>query len=217
MAVAAPLASHIPLATLAAVLTIVAWNMIEREQIVSIFKHDRGEAFVLATTFLLTVFHDITVGIGAGVTLGSLLFMHRMAEIIEIETSGSAAGLDLAEGDEEGDCYLPSRRADKIMTYRINGPFFFGVAASVSAVLDAIGPRPEAFILDLTGVPLADTAAAHALASFAVKAKKRKTRVFIVGANARVRNALEANGVGVDLVDFAKDEFSARARIGLQS
>ena len=87
MAVAAPLASHIPLATLAAVLTIVAWNMIEREQIVSIFKHDRGEAFVLATTFILTVFHDITVGIGAGVTLGSLLFMHRMAEIVEVETS----------------------------------------------------------------------------------------------------------------------------------
>ena len=80
----------IPLATLAAVLTIVAWNMIEREQIVSIFKYDRGEAFVLATTFILTVFHDITVGIGAGVTLGSLLFMHRMAEIVEIETSGSA-------------------------------------------------------------------------------------------------------------------------------
>ena len=53
------------------------------------FKHDRGEAFVLAATFMLTVFHDITVGIGAGVTLGSLLFMHRMAEIVEIETSDS--------------------------------------------------------------------------------------------------------------------------------
>ena len=88
-------------------------------------------------------------------------------------------------------CYVPSRRPDKIMSYRISGPFFFGVAASVSAVLDAIGPRPEVFILDLTGVPLADAAAAHALASFAKKAKKRKTRVFIVGANARVRGSLE--------------------------
>ena len=51
MAVAAPLAAHIPLATLAAVLTIVAWNMIEREQIAGMFKHDRGEAFVLCATF----------------------------------------------------------------------------------------------------------------------------------------------------------------------
>ena len=215
MAVAAPLASHIPLATLAAVLTIVAWNMIEREQIVSIFKHDRGEAFVLATTFILTVFHDITVGIGAGVTLGSLLFMHRMAEIVEIETSDSKAELDLAEGDVTDNCYVPSRRPDKIMSYRISGPFFFGVAASVSAVLDAIGPRPEVFILDLTGVPLADAAAAHALASFAKKAKKRKTRIFIVGANARVRGSLEVNGLTADLVEFAPDEFSARSRIAL--
>ncbi len=215
MAIAAPLAAHIPLATLAAVLTIVAWNMIEREQIVSIFRHDRGEAFVLATTFLLTVFHDITVGIGAGVTLGSLLFMHRMAEIVEIETGGNAAELDSAEGDETGNCYVPSRRADKIMTYRINGPFFFGVAASVSAVLNAIGPRPQVFILDLTGVPLADAAAAHALATFAGNAKKRKTRVFIVGANARVRGALEANGLSGDLVDYAKDEFAARSQIEL--
>ena len=215
MAVAAPLASHIPLATLAAVLTIVAWNMIEREQIVSIFTHDRGEASVLAKTFLLTVFHDITVGIGAGVTLGSLLFMHRMAEIVEIETSESKAELDLAEGDVTDNCYVPSRRADKIMTYRISGPFFFGVAASVSAVLDAIGPRPQVFILDLTGVPLADAAAAHALASFAKKAKKRNTRVFIVGANARVRSSLEANGLSADLVEFAEDEFSARSRIAV--
>ncbi|MFY9658909.1 MAG: SulP family inorganic anion transporter [Methylocystis sp.] len=215
MAVAAPLASHIPLATLAAVLTIVAWNMIEREQIISIFKHDRGEAFVLATTFILTVFHDITVGIGAGVTLGSLLFMHRMAEIVEVETSDSKAELDLAEGDVTDNCYVPSRRPDKIMTYRISGPFFFGVAASVSAVLDAIGPRPEVFVLDLTGVPLADAAAAHALASFAKKAKKRKTRVFIVGASSRVLGSLEANGLSADLVEFAEDEFSARARIAL--
>lgn len=215
MAVAAPLASHIPLATLAAVLTIVAWNMIEREQIISIFKHDRGEAFVLATTFILTVFHNITVGIGAGVTLGSLLFMHRMAEIVEVETSDSKAELDLAEGDVTDNCYVPSRRPDKIMTYRISGPFFFGVAASVSAVLDAIGPRPEVFVLDLTGVPLADAAAAHALASFAKKAKKRKTRVFIVGASSRVLGSLEANGLSADLVEFAEDEFSARARIAL--
>jgi sulfate permease, SulP family len=163
------------------------------------------------------VFHDITVGIGVGVTLGSLLFMHRMAEIVEIETSENRAelDLDLAEGDETDNCYVPSRRADKIMTYRISGPFFFGVAASVSAVLDAIGPRPQVFILDLTGVPLAHAAAAHALASFAAKAKKRKTQVFIVGANARVRSSLEANGLSADLVEFAEDEFSARSRIAV--
>ncbi len=214
MALAAPMAAHIPLATLAAVLTIVAWNMIEREQIVSIFKHDRGEAFVLGATFLLTVFEDITVGIGVGVTLGSLLFMHRMAEIVEVEVS-DGAGARNDDLEDEDKCYVPSSRANAVMTYRINGPFFFGVAATISAVLDAIGPSPEAFILDLTRVPLADAAAANALLSFAQKAKRRKTVVYIVGANPRVRSTLAANGVDADMARFEETEFAARVRIGV--
>lgn len=211
MAVAAPLASHIPLATLAAVLTIVAWNMVEREHIVGMFKHDRGDALVLCATFLLTVFEDITVGIGVGVSLGSLLFMHRMAEAVEIEAGGTVAALS-EDAEDDDNCYVPSR-PDAIMTYRINGPFFFGVASTISAVLDAIGPRPEAFILDLTGVPLADAAAANALRTFAQKALRRKTAVYIVGANERVRRTLTANEVDESLVRFAETEFSARARI----
>jgi SulP family sulfate permease len=212
MALAAPLAAHIPLATLAAVLSIVAWNMIEREQIVSIFKHDRGEAFVLATTFLLTVFRDITEGIAAGVTLGSLLFMHRMAEIVEVETSATLLAHENGEADEVDECYVPQRQ-DAVMTYRINGPFFFGVASSISAVLDQIGPRPEAFILDLTAVPLADAAAAQALLSFAKKARRRNTDVFVVGANKRVRKILETNGVNQEAVRYEDDEFSARSKL----
>ena len=211
MIIAAPLASYIPLATLAAVLTIVAWNMIEREQIIAIFKHDRGEAFVFGATFLLTVFRDITEGIAVGVTLGSLLFMHRMAQIVEVQTNQSMGQNDDAEVDD-ADCYVPAAQ-DDIMVYSINGPFFFGVAATISAVLDAIGPRPEAFILDLTAVPIADAAAAHALLSFAEKAKRRKTTVVIVGANARVRRTLTANGLDESVVQFDPDEFSARQRI----
>ncbi len=210
MAIAAPLASNIPLATLAAVLTIVAWNMIEREQIAAMFKHDRGEFLVAATTMLLTVFEDITVGIAVGVTLGSLLFMHRMAEIVEVETSEPIAVRE-PETDEEGDCYVPQQ--DNVVAFRINGPFFFGVAASVSAVLDSIGPRPDAFILDLTAVPLADAAAAHALLSFAQKLQRRTTALYVVGANARVRRTLEANGVDENLVHYAPDELSARIAI----
>ncbi len=70
MIVAAPLASFVPLAALAAVLALVAWNMIEPDELAHILRHDRGEAGVLLATFLLTVFYDLTVGIGVGVTLG---------------------------------------------------------------------------------------------------------------------------------------------------
>lgn len=210
MALAAPLASNIPLATLAAVLIVVAWNMIEREQFATMLKHDRGEFFVAAITLLLTVFEDITVGIAVGVTLGSLLFIHRMAEIVEVETSEKFAMRE-PESDEEDDCYVPQQ--DNVVAYRINGPFFFGVAASISAVLDSIGPPPEAFILDLTAVPLADAAAAHALLSFAQKLQRRKTALYLVGANARVRRTLEANGVDDSLVRYAADELAARVAI----
>ncbi|HYA81217.1 MAG TPA: SulP family inorganic anion transporter, partial [Methylocystis sp.] len=213
MAVAAPLAAHIPLAALAAVLAIVAWNMIEREQIVAMFKHDRGEAFVFGATFLLTVFEDIAVGIGVGVTLGSLMFMHRMAEIVEVETAENPIAPETDEDWDEGEvCYVPAQTG-AVVSYRINGPFFFGVAASIAAVLDAIGPRPEAFILDLSAVPLVDAAAAHALRAFAQKAQRKKTTVFIAGANARVKRSLEANGVDEALVRFIDDEFSARMQI----
>jgi SulP family sulfate permease len=211
MAVAAPLAAHIPLASLAAVLTIVAWNMIEREQIAALFKNDRAEALVFGVTFLLTIFEDLVVGIGVGVTLGSLLFMHRMAEIVEVETSESLAPRE-DEPDETGECYL-NGSLDKIVTYRITGPFFFGVATSISAVLDSIGPRPEAFILDLSNVPIVDTAAAHALETFAEKAKRDGVALYVVGANSRVLRALTNNGLDSDLVRFEDNEFSARAEI----
>ena len=214
MAVAAPLASHIPLATLAALLTVVAWNMIERDQILTLVKYDRGETFVFATTMLLTIFRDITEGIAAGVTLGSLLFVHRMAQVVEIkaETDNGATG-DAAEEEDDDEGFQPAPQ-DAVVVYRINGPFFFGVASTISTVLDTIGPRPEAFILDLTHVPLADAAAAHALHSFAQKTRRRKTPLYIVGAGRRVRRTLERNGIDETLARYAESEQAARQELG---
>lgn len=73
MLLAAPLASYVPLAALAAVLGLVAWNMIEKEAITAIFRHDKAAASVITLTFLLVVFVDLIVGIGAGAVLGLIL------------------------------------------------------------------------------------------------------------------------------------------------
>ena len=83
VSVAAPLASHIPLPTLAAILIVMAWDMIDRKAVLSILKRDREETILLVVTFLLTLFRDATEGIAVGVSFGSLLFMHRMAEFVE--------------------------------------------------------------------------------------------------------------------------------------
>jgi SulP family sulfate permease len=207
MAVAAPLAVHIPLSALAAILVVVSWNMVERDQIMTILRHDRGEMIVLAVTALLTIFHDITVGIATGVTLGSLIFMHRMAGIVEVETHERIIGDDSPDTqDEEGT--LENADPDYVV-YRISGPFFFGAAGSVASALDHIGRRPKAFVLDLSRVPLADGAGAYARRDFVERERRRDVLVYVVGASRHVRRTLLVHGLNSKTARFFPDEASA--------
>jgi len=213
MVVAAPLASYVPLAALAAVLALVAWNMIEPDELSHIIRNDRGEAGVLIATFLLTVFYDLTVGIGVGVTLGAILFMHRMAELVEVSTRTQIVDEDRADGTPaERTAYLGA--GGDVMIYRIAGPFFFGAAGSVAAVLDQIGAAPRAFVLDLDAVPLADATAARTLDGFLKKAMSAGTPLYISGARPRVRRVLEANGLTSDRVTYV-DSIDAARRLAL--
>ncbi|MGO4840066.1 SulP family inorganic anion transporter, partial [Rhizobiaceae sp. 2RAB30] len=84
MLVAAPLASYIPLAALAGVLAVVAWNMVEKTAFAALLRSSWGDAVVLLVTFGLVVFRDLTEGIVVGFLLGSVLFIHRMATTIAI-------------------------------------------------------------------------------------------------------------------------------------
>ncbi len=103
MAVAAPLVSYVPLAALGAVLAVVAWNMAEKDEFVALLRSSRGDAFVLLATFLLTVFVDLTTAIAVGVVTGSFLFLHRMAETVEVE-GGSLATEDVADNGDDRAC-----------------------------------------------------------------------------------------------------------------
>ena len=102
MAVGAPLVSYVPLAALGAVLAVVAWNMAEKDEFIALLRSSRGDAFVLLATFLLTVFVNLPVAIGFGVVAGSFLFLHRMAETVEVE-GGTLATEDQADkASDEG-------------------------------------------------------------------------------------------------------------------
>src|SRR5690606_16389191 len=85
MLVAAPLLLHVPLAALAAVLIVVAWNMAERHEFVTLVRASAGDRVVLLSTFLLTIFYDLSVAIGVGVVLGAVLFLRRMADSVLID------------------------------------------------------------------------------------------------------------------------------------
>lgn len=208
MLIAAPLAGYIPLAALAAVLMVVSVNMIERDQIATILRFDRGEAAVLLATAGLTLVYDITIGIGAGVALGSLIFMHRMARLVSVERGEALLDDDLADGSS--DAARPQGDPD-VLVYRISGPFFFGAVNLVAAALDQIGRRPRAFVLDLTAAPLVDVAAAHALRGFAERERKRGEKLYICGASREVHRLLAAHGVTSRLAHFSTDEADARA------
>jgi SulP family sulfate permease len=214
MLVAARLAAYIPLAALGAVLAFVAWNMIEKAEFAALLRASWGDAAVLMATFLLTVFADLTTAIAVGVTLGAFLFLHRMAEAVEIEGGGRLVSED--EADTSGaqrSVYTPGAMNGDITVYRIRGAFFFGATASVSAVLDRIGERPKIFVLDFTDVPLVDSTAAKALEGFVTKLHNAGTTVFFAGAGKNVRRTLLAAGLRRPHVRYATTAEDAVAQM----
>jgi sulfate permease, SulP family len=210
--VAAPLAAYIPLAALAAVLAAVAWNMAEKHQFATLLRASRGDAVILLVTFLLVVFRDLTEGILAGFGLGTLLFMHRMAQAVEVEGGRPISDEDVADSANGHNPYDATLATDPdIIVYRISGAFFFGAAASVAAALDRIGEHPKAYVIDFSAVSVIDSTAAATIEGFARKARRHHALVYIAGALPAVRRALLTHGVRRPEVRFAANVDDARA------
>lgn len=197
MLLVAPLAGYIPLAALAGLLMVVAWNMIERHQIMMLLRTSRGEALVLLLTLSLTVFRDLIEGIVAGFALSALLFIHRMAQSVAVET-----GMPLANADRADDMndtrkpYDPGMATDRdIVVYRISGAFFFGAAASVGAALEDIGVSPKAYVIDFAAVSVIDSTAASAIGAFVRKAHGQNAKIFISSARPAVQRMLTGHDV----------------------
>jgi len=203
MMLAAPLASYIPLAALAGVLTVVAWNMTERHEFLSILRRSRGEAVVLLATFLLTIFYDLMTGIVVGVVLGSLLFMHRMATLVAIEH-----GIVEPDDAESGMDEVSSR---DVMVYHITGPIFFGAAATIASTFERIGGFPRVIILDFENVPFADSSAFGSLETFVKRVKHKGSIVYFASVDGNVRRLLSHGGLKPPLVRYAPNVAHARA------
>jgi SulP family sulfate permease len=196
MLIAAPLASYIPLAALAGVLATVAWNMAEREQVVTLVRASRADALVLLVTFGLVVFKDLSLGILVGFSLGVLIFLQRMAQSVEVETGVPLVESDRADTARQGEAYDGSRGGDPdIALCRISGAFFFGAASAVSAMLDRLDENPRAYVINMADVPLLDSTGAATLEAFARKAAQRGAGIYIAGARSDVRRALVSHGL----------------------
>ena len=205
MMAAAPLAAYIPLSALAGVLAVVAWTMAEKHQFGTLIRASVGDAVVLLATFGLVVFRDLTEGILVGFGLGALLFLHRMAQAVQVDRPDSGNGDGRAP-------YDPALATDRdVVTYKISGAFFFGAAAGVAAALDRIGEHPKAYVVDFSAVPVIDSTAAATIEGFARKARRQGATVTIAGARRPILRALLTHGVRPPLVRFKADPAEALA------
>jgi SulP family sulfate permease len=215
------LAARIPLATLAGILTVVCWHMGEWRTFLAQRRAPRSDVAVQLTTFLLTVFVDLTVAVEVGMVLAAFLFMRRMAEV----TNVSAVTGMLAEGDEAADPNAVAARAipPGVEVYEVNGPFFFGAAAAFQEEMRSMTTRPRVLILRLRGVPVIDSTALHALGQAVRRCREDGTRMILSDVHAQPLAAMarvglldqlgDANVVGH--LDEALD--LARAELGLPS
>jgi sulfate permease, SulP family len=159
---------------------------------------------VLLATFLLVVFRDLTEGILVGFGIGALLFLHRMAQAVEVESARPLVAEDQADTADGGrGPYDPGLATDPgVVVCRISGAFFFGAAATVGAALDRVGEHPKAFVLDFSAVPVIDSTAAATIEGFVRKAHRRGAAVYVAGAKAPIRRALLTHGVRPPRVGF---------------
>ncbi len=187
-------AALIPMATLAAILVVVAYNMSEWRVFVAEFRGPRSDLAVLITTFLLTVLVDLTVAIGVGMVMASFLFMRRMSEI-----SGVTAISREASDEPDTNGALDPRVAalpKDVQVYAINGPFFFGAADRFKDTLAEVGSRPKVLILRLRDVPVIDSTGLHALHDVVKRSQREGTRVLLTEVQPSVRRVIERSQVG---------------------
>jgi SulP family sulfate permease len=193
--VAMPLVAYVPLAALAGVLVVVAWGMADKAEFALLLRTSVADAVVLLSTFLLTVFVDLLTGIGVGVLLGSFLFMHRMAEAIDVQGGARFVRDDVSDEENGRPAYRGQIMPADVMVYRISGAFFFGATARVNIMLDRVVHPPRVFVLDFSDVPFIDITASAALERFVHRLHKAGTKVYFAGVRPNVRRAFGLPGL----------------------
>ncbi|WP_353979129.1 SulP family inorganic anion transporter [Salinicola endophyticus] len=201
--VAAPLLNYVPLASLAGVLAVVAWNMVEKHAFASLLRASRGDAAVLLITLSLTVFRDLIEGILAGTLLGALLFIQRMSHSV------GAAQMpwvpeDVADASLDYHDSGLSPADPELVVYRLSGAWFFGAATSIESILSRVSDRHRGLILDFSQVPFIDVSAARTLEGVLGASRRAGIRIALTGTRSDMRRVLFANGVRPPLVRYER-------------
>ena len=207
-------AKLIPMATLAAILIIVSYNMSEWHAFKSLLKSPKSDVAVLLTTFFLTVIIDLTIAIEIGMVLSVLLFMKRMAEVSNV----SIITRELEDEEEEQDPNAIDKKQIPVgvEVFEINGPFFFGAAKKFKDQMLVIEEPPKVRIIRMRNVPAIDATGLQTLKDFYSDAKKHKTHLILSGVHTQPLYAMTRAGIfdlfGEDNIHGNIDDALDRAR-----
>jgi len=213
----APYAVHIPLATLAAILVLVAWNMAEIDHFRHLLTAPKSDIAVLLVSFGLTVFADLTVAVGGGLVLASLLFIKRISSM----TNLNALRDEISESHEFSELNDPNSitRRDVpagVDVYEINGPLFFGAADLLKDVLRGLSSETRVFVLRLRRVSVVDASGLHALEEFHRNCVRHGITLVLAGVHAQPIFAMTRYGlfdaIGEDNILANIDDALNRAR-----
>ncbi len=212
MLLLAPLAYFVPLASLAAVLAVVAWNMSESHRFFRLLRGPWGDRAVLLATFGLTVAVDLTVAIEVGVVLAAILFMHRMSQVVTV-SSGAA----LLETDRDDLARPPVDQYTQrdalppgVEVYKLRGPLFFGSADRLTDLLDRIGGHHRVFILRMRDMSMIDSTGASRLRDFIEQCRRRGITIVMSRLQPQPRDMLQRLGL-LDGVEQARNYGEALA------
>lgn len=188
----APYASSIPLAAMAPILMVVAWNMSERKEFLHLLKLKTGDSLVLFLTFLLTIFADLTIAVEAGLVLAVILFVKRMGEghlVSKVLPDPSSVKVEAHMVTESHDC-------PQIGIYNVEGPLFFGAAYRFESTMPELGPDLAKIILLRMGkVPFMDTTGEANLSGLVKQLQADGGRLMISGIQPQPLDLLKKTGL----------------------
>lgn len=192
----APFASHIPLASMAPVLMVVAWNMSEQKHFAHILKMKSGDSLVLVITFLLTVFTSLTLAVEVGLVLAVVLFAKRMSEMLVV----AKVLPNQKNGKVQSHMVNQKHDCPQISIYTIEGPLFFGAAQTFEqSILDSIHYHPSVLILRMGKVPFMDSTGESYFSNIVQNFTKRGGTVFITGVQPELKKMLEQSGLVAEI------------------
>lgn len=184
MLLLAPLFSYLPMAALAALLVMVAWNMSEARHVLHTLRiAPRNDVVVLLVCLVLTVLFDMVLAVGVGLLLAAGLFIKRMSELTDTQPMPGHAQRALGE--------LPA----SVVPYVISGPLFFGAADKALSVLRMLNPQVRVVVVEISAVPLLDMTALAALESLLEDYRRQGIGLVLVGTTPRVRLKLRRAGI----------------------